>query len=145
MDTSRALIEAVETLLTADATLISAMGGLVRLRYDHAVQDEANPYIVLDFAGEPDVRLWAMEEAEVTLTLWSKSGNAVQLWAMRDRVLLLLDQLWMTITEMGDGVRWRKIIDQNIPTDERDWWRCEIIFAVRYFKKAEVTVIVARP
>ncbi|MDR3494073.1 MAG: DUF3168 domain-containing protein [Ancalomicrobiaceae bacterium] len=86
-----ALQTAVKSLLSADATLTSAIGA-ARI-YDGAPRDAAVPFVSLDeiVTRRRDGLAAMLEEHRFTLRIWSKAGGKREAVAIADRIVALLD------------------------------------------------------
>jgi len=138
MDTLQAVIEALWTRLTTDATLNALFpGGTAICFLEWAEQDADFPYLVvrLDTASDE-----FMEHGDFVVDIWDKASEADRALNIRGRVRQLLYNYAFTTAggEVGAARLGRARLDQAIPDEEPDVWRREITFPVRFFDKQGV-------
>jgi hypothetical protein len=136
MDTLQAVIEALNTRLTTDATLMALFpGGAVRLYYEWAEQDAAFPYLVISLDTGADE---FMEQGDFVVNIWDSASEADRALSIRGRVRQLLYDYAFTAAEVGAARLGRPRLDQSIPDSEPGIWRREITFPIRFFDKQGV-------
>jgi len=138
MDTLQAVIEALWTRLTTDATLNAMFpGATVKCFLEWAEQDATFPYLVvrLDTASDE-----FMEDGDFVVDIWDSAGKADRALSIRGRVRQLLYNYAFTTGagEVGAARLGRARLDQAIPDEEPDIWRREITFPIRFFDKQGV-------
>jgi hypothetical protein len=104
-DIQTSLMTALYNLLTADATLQTAMGGTVRLYPVWAKKDADFPYLV----HRIDMRHadWnPVIECTYLIDAWSYSTNATAVVAIKNRIVALLDNRDSSTTETTNYHTW---------------------------------------
>lgn len=143
IDTQKSILAYLFSLLTADDTLKSAMGGSVRLYPVWAVPDAEFPYLVhrLDLrqAGEA----YAVRKGAYYLDIWSNSPNAEEVLSVRKRVIELLDELVFS-TDEALRVHLETQDDGFIPETEPGIWHYATLWNVIFVRKAEAEAIDGR-
>ena len=142
IDTQKAILTYIYNLLTTDATLKSAMGGTVRLYPTWAKPDAEFPYLVhrLDIAS---VDFFPMRMAAYYLDIWSDSPSAEEILTIRTQIITLLDELEPSIDEVSAARLWLQT-DGFVPESEQDIWHYVTLWNLRYYRKSEVSAILAR-
>jgi len=147
MDTLRAIIEALDDRLTGDAALQALFpGGEVALYVDGAVpEDSEGPYIVHDLELAPQ-EVWAWASGAWSLNIWDHATHRERLYAIHARLIALMDRYTLALSggESVIGVRFELQIDTPGPSDESDWQRQMMQFAVWCDRKAEIGAILSR-
>ena len=144
VDTQKALLTYLYTLLTDDTELKAALGGSVRLAPVWAQPDTIFPYLVhrIDVVADP---LHVMRRAVYYLDIWSDSPNADEILAIREVIIGLLDELeFDTAGDEATRARFSLQTDAFIPETEPGIWHYAMMFNLRYFRDAEIATIDAR-
>lgn len=96
------LKKAFKTLFDADATLASLMGGSVRC-FDHAVENQPDPYIVMNFVSEQnwDTDLEFGREHVVQFSVWSSYEGTKEAKQILRRIYDMIqnDAAGLTLTD----------------------------------------------
>ena len=130
VDIQKSLLGYIYTLLTADATLMTACGGTVRLYPVWAEPDAVFPYLVdrIDFTG------WVNEYSPIRngkylIDLWSYSPNADSILAIRKEVNRLLNGLKFTTAEVDVARLWLQT-DGFVPESTQGIWHYTMQFNI---------------
>ena len=142
VDTVKSLLTYIYSLLTADATLITAMGGTVRLYATWAVTDATFPYIVHRFSFRQNV-LYPERVGTYYIDLWSDSTNAEEVLSIRKRVVELLDQLNFNTVEVKN-VRLNLDTDGFVPENDPEIWHYAMQFDIDIWRQSELVSIINR-
>jgi hypothetical protein len=129
-DTQKSLLEALYTRLTADALLMAACGGIVRVYMSWAEPDATFPYLVhrIDFQGWTD-DYSPMRTGKYLVDLWSYSVNADSILAIRTEVLRLLNGLTFSTTEVDVARLWLQT-DAFVPESTQGIWHYVMQFTI---------------
>jgi len=139
LDTQESVLTAVYTLLVADTTLKTAMGGTVRLYPVWAPPDATFPYLVnrLDMiASDP----FPARAGTYIVDIWSNSVAASEIVAIRKRLIELLDEYMFNTTDVKN-IKLMLQTDGFIPETEPDIWHYTIQFNVRLWRQSEFLYI----
>lgn len=130
-DSTKSILEAIYTRLTADATLTTACGGTVRLYPVLATPDAAFPYLVnrIDLAGW-SVEYSPLRKGTYIIDLWSNSTNADEILAIRNEVKRLLNGYEFSTTEVDMAKLWLQT-DGFIPEATQNIWHYTMQFNIR--------------
>lgn len=144
LDIQVSLITSLYNLLIADATLQSAMGGSVAFYPIWAPPDSELPYLVhrTDFTV-PENDFFPVRRGTLIIDAWSYSPSTSEVLSIRKRVIELLDELDFDTTEI-DHCRVRLQTDGFVPETEQDMWHYTMQFGLRFYRKSETGVIIAR-
>jgi hypothetical protein len=116
--TNHAIIDALWTLQTTDATLQSLMGGTVTLYKNTALPNTDGVYIVHSFRESADATL-GFTTGIYTHHIYQQSWDSIAVENVWDRVKALLQYRWPTISG-GEAVGTRiKLLDGDWVEDER--------------------------
>ena len=141
-DTYESLLTQLYTILTADDTLKTAMGGSVSLYPVWAVPDAEFPYLVhrIDMrAGD----IFPERIGTYLLDIWSDSPSASEILAIRKCLVELLDELEFNTTEVKN-VKVKLETDGFIPEDTPDIWHYAMQFNLSLWRQSETSVIISR-
>lgn len=144
MDTIRAIIEALYARIMGDPVLQAlAPTGELPLYEIWAPEDAGFPYLTHEVRIEiTDV--WALVEGTWRLDIWDHSQNRNRLYAIRARLVALMDQETLTLpVEVPTGVRVVMAGDGPGPTDSPEVQRQMMAFGIWYGRTAEITAILA--
>ena len=141
-DTISSLINAIYNLLTADATLRTAMGGTVRMYPVWAPPDATFPYLVHRIDSGPG-GVWAGRASTYYLDIWGNGTDYTEILAIRQRIIGLLDQYQFTTTDVKN-TRLELQTDGFIPESDMGIWHYAFQFNLYYWRQAEVLTILAR-
>jgi hypothetical protein len=148
MDTQTALLTRLHGILTADATLIAAMGGTVRLYHLWGVEDAVMPYLVHRIDLRANDGEWVTRSGTYILDIWSLSDSGAEALAIRDRVITLLEELNFTLTDgathIADGCRIWLQTEGFIPESADDIWHYATQWNLRFARTAEIANILNR-
>jgi len=130
-DTQKSILTSIYNTLTADATLITACGGTVRLYPVWATPDATFPYLVnrIDLSG------WSvygspLRKGTYIIDLWSNSTNADEILAIRTEVKRLLNGLDFSTAEVDMAKLWLQT-DGFIPESVQNIWHYTMQFDLR--------------
>ena len=98
-DVQASLLTYLYNLLTADTALKAAMGGAVRCYPVSAPPDSAFPYLVHRIDAGPPGGIWPERNSTYQLDVWSQDPAAHDITAIRNRLVLILDELVFNTTE----------------------------------------------
>lgn len=141
-DTQESLLTALYTRLTADATLMAAMGGSVALYPVWAKPDATFPYLVqrIDMRGG---EIWPERLGTYLLDIWSNSPIATEIIAIRKRIIELLDQYQFNTTDVKN-CKLELETDGFVPETEPDIWHYAFLFNLRLWRQSETVYIISR-
>jgi len=144
-DTVNAIITALWTILTGDATLKTLCGGTVRCYFPMATSSPDFPYLNHDLDPGIVPAQWSIVDADYSLDIWEYSPKAASTLAIRDQIITLLDQRAIT-TASGEiiGGRLALVNGGFIDTDQEHVRHYAMAWQLRYARKAEITNIVGR-
>jgi len=134
VETGQALITAIWTRLTTDATMKSLMGDPVRLYRVMAPEDPDFPYLVHSMAAGG----WPIANADYRLDVWYYGQLSTTCDAIVERIRTLLENWRITTAgnEMGAG---RMIfigeLSGYVGTDAQKVWRYELRFQTKYVQR----------
>jgi len=131
VDTHKSIINYIYNLLTADAGLIAALGGTVRLSLTWAPPDETFPYLVhrIDLAGWSTANS-PLRRGTYIIDIWSDSTNADQILAIRNEVKRLLNGLQFATAEVDMAMLWLQT-DGFIPEATQNIWHYTMQLNIR--------------
>jgi hypothetical protein len=145
MDTQTALLTHLHGILTADATLIAAMGGSVRLYHLWGVEDATMPYIVHRIDLRANEGEWVTRSGTYILDIWSSTDSGVETLAIIDRIKTLFDELTFDIApDIVTGCRMWLQTDGFIPENTEDIWHYATQWNLRFARAVEISNIVSR-
>lgn len=144
LDIQRSLLTALYTRLTTDDTLVSAMGGTVRLYPVWAEVDAEFPYLVqrIDLR-EDNKEFFPNQLGTYYVDIWSDSPNANELLDIRKRLIELLDEYQFDTTEAVNCKLWKQT-DGFVPETEPDIWHYAMQFNIHFYRKSETSAIISR-
>ena len=134
-DTHKSILASIYNLLTADAGLIAAMGGTVRLYPVWATPDAAFPYLVnrIDLSGW-SVEYSPLRKGTYIIDVWSNSTNANEILAIRNEVKRLLNGLQFATAEVDMAMLWLQT-DGFIPEAAENIWHYTMQFNIRMLEE----------
>jgi len=143
IDTSKSITDYIFALLVADTSLKTTMGETVRLYLTWAKPDAAFPYLVhrLDIRREPGTHV--IQKATYYLDIWSDSPNADETFAIRKRLMELLDELVFTTDDVS-LVHIEITSDGFTPEIEQDIWHYATMWDLIFRRDSEATSIEGR-
>jgi len=137
VDIQESLISAIYTRLTTDATLITSMGGAVRLYHVWAVDDAVFPYLVhrIDMPNSGDFNL----EPRCTyyLDIWTDSDSGESAGDIKQQIMALLDNYTSSSAETTNYRIWWQA-DSFIPETTTGIWHLALQFNVKYLRDAQI-------
>ncbi len=142
LDTQESLLTQLYTMLTADTTLQTAMGGSVSLYPVWAKPDATFPYLVhrIDMrAGET----WPLRMGTYLIDIWTNSPSASSMVAIRKRLIELLDEYQFNTTDVKN-CKLSLETDGFIPETEPDIWHYAMQFSLSIWRQAEAVYIISR-
>jgi len=142
-DIQKSLLTYIYDLLTTDASLMSAMGGSVRLYLTWATPDAELPYLVqrLDMGILAD---WSpVARCTYLLDIWSDSSNAEEILAIRALLMGLLDGLDFSTDETSECYLWIQT-DGFIPEPEPGIWHYTCQFNLKWVNDSKIGVTLKR-
>lgn len=143
MDTQTALLTKFHGILTADATLIAAMGGAVRVYHLWGVEDAVMPYLVQRIDLRANEGECITRSGTYILDIWSdKVQDASEALAIRHRIITLLDELTFDIGTDVIGCRMWLQTDGFIP--EQGYWHIATQWNLRFARAGEIANIIGR-
>ncbi|MCE5190915.1 MAG: DUF3168 domain-containing protein [Actinomycetia bacterium] len=131
VETGQAIIVAIYTRLTTDATLKSLMGGSVSLYRGMAPQDPTFPYLVHRLASAG----WPFSSTPYWLDVWTYNESPESMDSMVERIRTLLENWRITTgaSEIGAG---RMVYlpegSGEIPTDNEQVWHYSTAWRIRF-------------
>jgi hypothetical protein len=133
---------ALYNLLTADATLQTAMGTTVRLYPVWAKKDAAFPYLVhrIDMRHEnfnPVILCTYLIDA------WSDSTNATEVVAIKNRIITLLDNRDSLTTETTNYHTWLQT-ETFVPESTDDIWHYAMQFNLKWTQDSKTGTLLYR-
>ena len=144
MDIRQALVTALYKQLTTDTDLLATCGGTVRLVNGMPPPDTEFPYLTHRLVLETGAS-WAFAEGDWYLDLWDHSPNQDRLLAMRQDVIVAVDQLLLPLP--SDGVvllQIQLVRDEDGVTDAPDIFRLMTQWKLYLDRQAEVEAILSR-
>ncbi len=142
IEIQESLLTAIYNLLTTDATLITAMGGSVRLFLTWAVPDAVFPYLVHRIDMRPPD--WSpVDICTYILDIWSASSNATEIVAIKKRIMELLDGRQSSTAETSGYWLWRQT-DGFVPESTEGIWHYSCQFNFRYIRDAQIGALLKR-
>jgi len=138
LDPQASLITYIYNLLTTDATLISNMGGTVRLSLTWAPPDCAFPYLVhrIDLSNVSDYS--PIRRGTYYLDIWSNSPSTSECLTIRKRLMELLDNLTFSTTEIDSVAMWRQT-DRFVAEESEEIWHYAIQMNMRIRVAADIS------
>jgi hypothetical protein len=143
LDPQASLITYIYNLLTTDATLISNMGGTVRLSLTWAPPDCAFPYLVnrIDMSNVSDYS--PIRRGTFYIDIWSDSPSASEALIIRKRLMELLDNLTFSTAEVDSVAMWRQT-DGFVPESTEGIWHYAIQMNMRITVLSDVSGTIYR-
>lgn len=142
-DIQESLLTYLDTLLTTDGDLQTAMGGTVRLYPIWAKIDAPFPYLVhrIDMGILGD---WSpVARCTYYLDIWSDSPTAEEILAIRELIMSLLDGLDFVTAETTECYLWIQT-DAFIPEPEPGIWHYACQFNLKWLKDAQIGTLLKR-
>ena len=143
MDIQESLLTAIHTLLTADTTLKSKMGGAVRLYPIWAPPDAEFPYLVHRMDLRPMADYSPQFKSTYLIDIWSYSPTAKETLDIRERLMSLLDERNSSTGETSGYWLWRQT-DGFIPESSEGIWHYACQFNLKYIEDAKIGVLLRR-
>jgi len=149
-DVQASLLTYLYNLLTADTALKAAMGGAVRCYPVSAPPDSAFPYLVHRIDAGPPGGIWPERNSTYQLDVWSQDPAAHDITAIRNRLVLILDELVFNTTDVKncrpelqtDGFITENDVRQ--PGSAMNIWHYALQFNLPYYRQTETVAILAR-
>ena len=146
-DTARTIIEEVGTLLAADTDLQTLVqnegetGMPVRFYNVWAPQDCEFPYMTCSLTMRQNVED-AFQQGDLRVDVWDEGPSQERLFAMRARVVILLNRRIIEVRELKARSWFEGDYDLSQP--EVEVWRRSLGFTLRLYPTAEVAGMKAR-
>lgn len=139
MDATKAVLQAVYDALLADTDLAEAIGDHYQGPYHRTPVDATFPFLVhkLDTGEGLDN---ATKPAVYTIEVWDYGETTDHLWAIRARLMALLDMARLTAPTQGVVRLWHAS-DAWMPNEDRNVMTLALTFTVRYARAGEVAAI----
>lgn len=139
MDATRAVLQAIYGTLTADAQLGERIGAHWQGPYHRTPVDAIFPFLVhrLDTGEGLDN---ATKPATYTVEVWDLGETTDAIWAIRERLMALLDMARLAATGQGTVRLWHAS-DTWMPNEDRNVMTLAMTFTVRYARAGEIANI----
>ena len=139
MDVTKAVLTALYELLLNDATLAQLVGSHWQGPYHRLPVDATWPYIAhrLDTGEGVDA---ATRPATYTIEVWDYGETTDRIWAIRERLMALLDHARFTVPGQGIARLWHST-DAWMPNEDRNVMTLALVFTLRYARAGEVRAI----
>lgn len=139
MDVTQAVLTALYDALKGDADLAAIIGGHWQGPYHRLPVDATWPYIAhrLDTGEGLDN---ATRPATYTVEVWDYGETTDRIWAIRARLMALLDHARFTVPGQGIARLWHAT-DAWMPNEDRNVMTLALVFTVRYARAGEVRAI----
>jgi hypothetical protein len=142
VDTQVSLITFLHNLFTADPSMISLMGGTVRIYPVWAQVDAEFPYLVHRVDIKPR-DIFPEQTSSYYLDIWFNCPDSANALAVRKRIIELIDELQFSTAEIANG-KIGKVGDGFVPETEPDIWHYALQFSIKFYRKAETLNIIGR-
>lgn len=141
MDVTQAVLTALYDALKGDAQLAGIVGGHWQGPFHRLPVDATWPYIAhrLDTGEGLDN---ATRPATYTVEVWDYGETTDRIWAIRERLMALLDHARFTVPGQGIARLWHAT-DAWMPNEDRNVMTLALVFTVRYARAGEVRAIQA--
>ena len=134
VETGQAIITAIYSRLTADATMKSLLSDPVRLYRVMAPKDPDFPYLV----HRADPGSWPIANSGYYLDVWYYGQDSAPVDSIVERIRTLLEN-WRITTgdnEMGAGrMIFNGKLSGYVGTDAQKVWRYEMRFMIKYVQR----------
>ena len=139
MDATKAALRVIFTALTNDTLLADLIGAHWQGPYHRVPDDAVFPFLVhkLDTGEGLDN---ATKPAVYTVEAWDYGDTTDLLWAVRARLMALLDLARFTAPTQGTVRLWHAS-DAWMPNEDRNVMTLALTFTVRYARAGEVHAI----
>lgn len=141
MDVTQAVLTALYDALAGDAQLAGIVGSHWQGPFHRLPVDATWPYIAhrLDTGEGLDN---ATRPATYTVEVWDYGETTDRIWAIRARLMALLDHARFTVPGQGIARLWHAT-DAWMPNEDRNVMTLALVFTVRYARAGEVRAIQA--
>jgi hypothetical protein len=141
MDVTQAVLTALYELMLNDADLAILVGSHWQGPYHRLPVDTAWPYVHhrLDTLEGVDN---ATRPATYTVEVWDYGDTTDRIWAIRERLMALLDHARFTVPGQGIARLWHSS-EAWMPNEDRNVATLALVFTLRYARAGEVRSIQA--
>lgn len=142
MDVTQAIITELWNVLRADSDLQAIIGAHFAGPLTKVPADTAFPFLVhkLDTGDGLDR---ATRPGTYTVEVWDYGTSMSRTWAIRERLMALLDNARVTVPGQGIARFWHAS-DAQMPNEDRNVTTIALTFQVRYARAGEVRNILTQ-
>lgn len=139
MDVTKAVLTTLYELMLNDTQLANLVGSHWEGPYHRLPTDAKWPYIHhrLDTSSGVDN---ATRPATYTIEIWDYGETTDRIWAIRARLMALLDMARTAIPSQGTLRTWHET-DAWMPNEDRNVMTLALVFTARYARAGEVQAI----